>query len=183
MKHRLQLNDLSVAERQALVLSTVSVAGTTARYWSRNTGIAEDDLLSAAYEALCHASRVWQASKDVSFKSYATWWLRGYMQRAVKFYWHAGFVGLSNAPSKLKSQRLGDADCRKLLAKCVAEHVPASEIARMLSILSVRTQKMVRMRYLYGMTYKEIGVAFKISTGRARQVILNAESKLQEQFA
>ena len=74
--------DLGDTERHRLVLSHMRLVVSMARKYGRLFKLPPTDLIQEGCLGLIHAARKFDASKQVSFASYATPWVLHYMRRA-----------------------------------------------------------------------------------------------------
>lgn len=187
---RLELNNLTDREREALVESCTGLA----RYWANrycrgNYGI-YDDLLGAAFEGLVLASQRYQPSYGYKFTTYATPWIQQKILRYLFVENRHGFKGLRDAKPR-KVQRSRSHKGRKELPELhevQADHrtngcasADTMEIwDELLRRLTDRERFLIELRYREGLTLFETGEVLGITRERVRQLELKAIDKLRK---
>lgn len=150
-----------------------------------------DDLESAAMHGLTKASNHFRPELGYKFGTYATWWIRQYIQRAVEQQRRAGFKQLRGArPVKIEPRpatkgRKDEVPSLHELATDRAER-PTARIERtelwdrLMRYLPARLREVLWLLYQEDLTLQEAGDVLGMSRERVRQLETRAIRKLRK---
>jgi RNA polymerase sigma factor (sigma-70 family) len=142
-----------------------------ALYWThlrRDEGLDLDDLESAAMWGLNKASMVWQHDRGVSFRFYATRWVKMYVFRAAVMQRRAGFSRLRGqqvtriGPPKETEGRTAPEPYEVAYTESPWVKMDMEAMwAALMGRLDPRERKFVKMRFCQCFTLAEIGRRFR----------------------
>lgn len=133
----------------------------------RHPGVPFEDLINEGNVGLVEAARRFEASRGIRFTTYAAWWIRKYMLKALR---ERSDDSIADPGSHSPEQHAVRRDLEQ-------------HLERALSSLSARAWRVLRDRFgLDGdrpLTLKEVGVREGVSRERVRQIELEALRRLR----
>lgn len=177
--------------------------------WAVGPGLGEDDLWQAGAMGVMRAVETFDPSRGFAFSTYASQWIRHFVQRAIENQRRVVRVPVHRQTS---ARRIGepipavalsldapihqDADAGCWLDQLTAEPEPGDEpaeriateqrraaLTRALAQLPERSRWVLLARYCDDMTLKEISEPLGLSRERVRQLVLIALEQLRDALA
>jgi RNA polymerase primary sigma factor len=203
LAHAAQAGDM-VAQERFIVANLRLVIGIARRYVGRSD-MDIDDLIQEGNIGLMHALEKFDPQRGVHFSTYAVWWIRQAISRAIDdrggaihipAYLHiadrkakredttGAYVSVLPAIVSMDIPVAGDEDwmfgdtLEAPTTDAEEDAEDAAILARILAQVSEREQAVLLLRY-DGRSYAEIGKRFGISGERARQIGKHALRKLR----
>ena len=150
------------------------------RYWAKRFGadgpMDDSDQFSRGCVGLMHAKQRFDPSRNVKFSTYASFWIRAYMQRDHYFVDQSvDTVPFSNFSRKSEDGEFEIAvDRRSRHTEDVSVQDEARRAMEIIRRADPRWADIVEMRFVRGMHLREIGEEVSLSKERVRQILERA---------
>lgn len=183
-------NRLSLAVRTRLVEAARPLALWTAKQY-RGKGLDFDELVSAAFEGLAKAARCFRFAEGYEFKTYAQWWVRQAIVRALGKNRHAGFKWVPEGFKARKRTRPvyrdDNGEPGPMLHEVLPDRGPGPQAevaggdqwAALMRVLPPKWRAIAEARFRYDLTLDETGDFLGLTRERVRQLEVRLLERIQ----